>query len=277
MNQAKDLAIHPALWGYDHGIQNRKPFQVIRVQEGGCSAEEVKTKSARKKADQSTGEAGPPWSNAELRITGVPSSSLCVVVGLLIPSDAVDGLKIDKDANGEAATKKYAEKNAVKKSAEDVEIDEIAQIVDTVPGTSYLVRPLKAERTTLFILGGKSEKGLSSITVNADENEPYAVVFKEFMTGVMNTKETERYDEALKKATTFCTEYLKEHRDDFTDVNDSSTLLKEIGGEIWKNHSHPAVRLRMNLERSLVMYATSRDKSWLAHIKMQLSRVDAKF
>lgn len=205
------------------------------------------------------------------------SSSLCVVVGLLIPSDAVDGLKIDKDANGEAATKKYAEKNAVKKSAEDVEIDEIAQIVDTVPGTSYLVRPLKAERTTLFILGGKSEKGLSSITVNADENEPYAVVFKEFMTGVMNTKETERYDEALKKATTFCTEYLKEHRDDFTDVNDSSTLLKEIGGEIWKNHSHPAVRLRMNLERSLVMYATSRDKSWLAHIKMQLSRVDAKF
>lgn len=56
------------------------------------------------------------------------SSSLCVVVGLLIPSDVVDGLKIDKDANGEAATKKGA-KNAVKKSAEDVEIDEMAQIV----------------------------------------------------------------------------------------------------------------------------------------------------
>lgn len=199
------------------------------------------------------------------------SSSLCVVVGLLIPSNVVDGLKIDKDANGEAATKKDAEKNAVKKSAEDVEI------VETVPGTSYLVRPLKAERTTLFILRGKSEKGLSSITVNADENELYAVVFKEFMAGVMNTKETERYDEALKKATTFCTGYLKEHRDDFTDVNDSSTLLKEIGGEIWKNHSHPAVRLRMDIERSLVMYATSRDKSWLAHIKMQLSRINSKF
>lgn len=72
MNQAKDLAIHPALWGYDHGIQNRKPFQVIRVQEGGCSAKEVKTKSAKEKADQSKGETGPPWSNAELQITGVP-------------------------------------------------------------------------------------------------------------------------------------------------------------------------------------------------------------
>jgi hypothetical protein len=60
-------------------------------------------------------------------------------------------------------------------------------------------------------------------------------------------------------------------------VDDSSTLLKEKGAEIWKNHSHPAVRLRLNLERSLVMYATSRDKSWLAHIKMQLSRIDAKF
>jgi hypothetical protein len=71
MNQDKDPAIHPALWGYDHGIQNRKPFQVIRVQEGDHSAEEVKTKSAKEKASQSTGQAGPPWSNAELQITGV--------------------------------------------------------------------------------------------------------------------------------------------------------------------------------------------------------------
>jgi hypothetical protein len=203
------------------------------------------------------------------------SSSLCVVIGLLLPRDTV--IKWNIDANGKAATKESAKRNAIKNPEEGVKMDDITHVFDTVPGTSYLVRPLTAKRSTLFILEGKSREGFSSITVNGGENEPYAVVFSEFMVGVKSTKKNVRYDEVRKNATNFCDKYLKEHRNDFTDANDSSTALKEIGGEIWKNHSHPAVRLRMNLERSLVMYATSRDKSWLAHMKMQLSRVDAKF
>lgn len=47
-----------------------------RFKSSECKREAVRRKkwrqSAKEKADQSKGETGPPWSNAELQITGVP-------------------------------------------------------------------------------------------------------------------------------------------------------------------------------------------------------------
>ncbi|KAF5660711.1 hypothetical protein FHETE_8808 [Fusarium heterosporum] len=271
-----DLAIHPALWGYVHGIPDRMPFQVIRVQSGGRSAKTAskkapKTRGTKSKGGKSKAAAvekpdsesndipgtppGPPWTPAELQITGVPSKDLVVIVGLSLPREVVDD---------------------VAPSTSKKEFDPTRDlIIDTTPGAKYLVRPLTQKRSLLFLLLDKNDEGLSSMVANSADNEPCTVLFREFMDGVKSTQKNKRLDLARTAMTTFCKEYLRrECGDEVASTNTSGTALAENQGSVWKNHNHPAVRLYLDLQKLLVMLQTD---GYLAQIDKQLATITAKF
>ncbi|KAF5660707.1 hypothetical protein FHETE_8804 [Fusarium heterosporum] len=112
--------------------------------------------------------------------------------------------------------------------------------------------------------------------VNPADKEPCAVLFSEFMDGVKSTQESKRLDGARTAIAKFCENYIREHSDDFTDTTPTA-VLAEKGESSWKNHSDPAVRLRMDLETMLILFMESGDKSHLTLMENRVKDITAKF
>ncbi|KAF4995545.1 hypothetical protein FGRMN_5088 [Fusarium graminum] len=278
----KDLAIHPALWGYDHEIPDRMPFQVIRVQAGCRSTKTASTKAQKAKsvkakrsllgaADAIIAEAeaaepgappgappGPPWTQAELQITGVLSNELVVIVGFCLPQEAVDSVT-------PPAGRKQFDVNG-------------CPIISKVPGAKFLVRPLNLQRCALFVLLEKNDEGLSRMVANLTGNEHRIVVFNEFMAGIKSTRKNTRLDLARKAINEFCGDYMRrEYGNEVANTNTSGAALAQNQDSVWKNHTNPAVRLCLDLERLLVMLKSDGDAPYLVRIGKQLTTITAKF
>ncbi|KAM0342261.1 hypothetical protein ACHAPU_009666 [Fusarium lateritium] len=161
-----------------------------------------------------------------------------VVVGLFLPQQVVD------DVTPPTGRDQF-----------DVNRD---PVISKVPGAKYLVRPLTQKRSTLFVLLDKNGEGLSRMVANPAGKEPCTVVFEEFMANSQSTQKNKLLDIARAAMSRFCEEYMRqEHGDEFANTNTSNAALAENGESIWKNHSHPAVRLRIDLQNSLDLYMES--------------------
>ncbi|KAF5013157.1 hypothetical protein FDECE_821 [Fusarium decemcellulare] len=271
MAEPIDLAISSSLFAYRTGRNDRQQRLVIRprLRLGDLSANQ--DPSVRAIIDRNHGtSAVPSWTDEELDISTASADTLFVVVGELLPNNHLFELSY-RIVLGSATFD-----------------PSIHTTVGPTEGTFIVVRPIRGERSVMYLLYDRSD-GVSSVALLPECYERFIVYYDEWVTGFAHTIKERRRDGYRSNLSAFCREFMAqrfpgpvqrrpastiqaEDQETGTQVDDSMDTQEDPGAETGEAQINTSELLFPDIQDLFTKFDASGDKAWLF---LAIKRLDA--